>query len=65
MIFHAAGIANYSRPAGVDRRAGTKALRTQFDGSFGDVRLAFDYSADRLQMRLAEERIGATAKTEL
>lgn len=51
--------------AAVDRRAGTKALRTKFDGSFGDVMLALDYWAERLQMRLAEERTGATSLTEL
>jgi hypothetical protein len=51
--------------AAVDRRAGTKALRTKFDGSFGDVKLAFDYWAERLTTRLQEERTGAATKTEL
>lgn len=51
--------------AAVDRRAGTKELKTKFDGSFGDVKLALDYSAQRLQTRLAEERVGATARTDL
>src|SRR5208282_713830 len=31
----------------VDRRAGTKALRTKFDGSFGDIKLSMDYWATR------------------
>jgi len=34
--------------AGMDRRAGTKALRTKFDGTFGDVKLAMDFWAERL-----------------
>jgi hypothetical protein len=36
----------------VDERAGTKALRTKFDGSWGDVKLAFDWWAQRLDARL-------------
>jgi hypothetical protein len=40
----------------VDRRAGTKALRTKFDGSFGDVKLCMDYWAERLNERLMELR---------
>lgn len=60
------GESNTRLAAAVDRRAGTKALRTKFDGSFGDVKIAFDYWAGRLQTRLAEERTGATVvKTEL
>lgn len=42
--------------AAVDRRAGTKALRTKFDGSFGDVKLCIDYWAERLNERLMELR---------
>ena len=42
--------------AAVDRRAGTKALRTKFDGSFGDVKLCLDYWAERLNERLMELR---------
>lgn len=36
----------------VDERAGTKALRTKFDGTWGDVKLAFDWWATRLDARL-------------
>jgi hypothetical protein len=36
----------------VDERAGTKALRTKFDGTWGDVKLAFDWWAARLDVRL-------------
>lgn len=36
----------------VDERAGTKALRTKFDGTWGDVKLAFDWWAARLDARL-------------
>ena len=42
--------------AAVDRRCGTKALRTKFDGSWGDVKLAFEYWANRLDTRLVELR---------
>jgi len=38
--------------AGVDARAGTKALRTKFDGTWGDAKLAFDWWASRLDVRL-------------
>ncbi len=48
--------------AAVDRRAGTKALRTKFKGTWGDVKLAFDAWAQRLETRLAEERTGASEK---
>ena len=40
--------------AAVDRRAGTKAIRTKFDGTFGDVRLSMDYWAEHLDQRLVE-----------
>jgi hypothetical protein len=36
----------------VDARAGTKALRTKFNGTWGDVKLAFDWWAQRLDARL-------------
>lgn len=51
--------------AAVDRRAGTKALRTKFDGSLGDCEQAFDYWAERLQMRLSEGRVGIIADNDL
>lgn len=36
----------------VDARAGTKAWRTKFDGTWGDVKLAFDFWAERFTKRL-------------
>lgn len=44
--------------AAVDRRVGTKALRTKFDGTWGDVKLAFDYWSERLESRLIKLRSG-------
>jgi hypothetical protein len=38
--------------AAVDARAGTKALRSKLDGSWGDVNLAFEWWAKRLNDRL-------------
>ncbi len=38
--------------AAVDARAGTKALRTKFNSTWGDVKLAFDWWAQRLTERL-------------
>lgn len=38
--------------AAVDERAGTKALRTKFEGSWGDLNLALDWWAQRLDTRL-------------
>jgi hypothetical protein len=35
----------------VDARAGTKALRSKFDGTWGDLKLAFDWWAQRLDAR--------------
>ena len=49
--------------AAVDRRSGTTALRSKFDGSWGDIKLSFDWWANRLRTRLAEERAGVTDKT--
>ena len=51
--------------AAVDRRSGTQALQSKFAGTWGDVKLSFDWWAERLRTRLAEERAGAAAKTEL
>jgi hypothetical protein len=51
--------------AAVDRRSGTKALTSKLDGTWGDVRLSFDWFAQRLRTRLAEERHGAPDKTAL
>jgi hypothetical protein len=36
----------------VDERAGTKALRTKFNGTWGDAKLAFDWWSQRLAARL-------------
>jgi hypothetical protein len=36
----------------VDERAGTKALRTKFEGSWGDLNLSLDWWAQRLDTRL-------------
>jgi hypothetical protein len=44
--------------AAVDRRVGTKALRSKFDGSWGDVQRAFAYWAERLENQLIELRAG-------
>jgi hypothetical protein len=57
------GATNQRLAAAVDRRAGTKALRTKFESTWGDVKLAFDAWAQQLQTRLAEERTGAPEKT--
>jgi hypothetical protein len=46
------GVTGERVAAVVDERAGTKALRTKFDGSWGDVELSFDWWADRLDKRL-------------
>ena len=51
--------------AAVDRRSGTQALQSKFDGTWGDVKLSFDWWAQRLRTRLAEERASAPPKTEL
>jgi len=37
----------------VDARAGTKALRTKFNSTWGDVKLAFDWWSQRLAVRAA------------
>ena len=46
------GVTGQRVAAIVDERAGTKALRTKFGGSWGDVKLAFDWWANRLDERL-------------
>jgi hypothetical protein len=56
------GETNQRLAAAVDRRVGTKALRTKFDGSWGDVRLGFDYWAERLEERLTELRAGKSGE---
>lgn len=55
------GQTNERLAAAVDRRAGTKALRTKFDGTWGDVKLSFEYWAQKLETRLVELRAGKVA----
>jgi hypothetical protein len=43
----------------VDARAGTKALRTKFTSTWGDVKLAFDWWAQRLDERLIKLKAGS------
>jgi hypothetical protein len=50
------GVTQERLAAAVDARVGTKALRTKFDGTWGDVRLAFSYWAWKLNARLVEIR---------
>jgi hypothetical protein len=45
---------------GVDRRVGTKAIRSKFGGSWGDVKLAFTWWAQHFNTRVAELRAGET-----
>lgn len=52
------GHTNERLAAAVDRRAGTKALRTKFDGTWGDVKLAFEFWSARLEAQLIELRAG-------
>lgn len=52
------GGTNQLLAAVVDRRAGTKAWRSKFDGTWGDVKLAFHWWAQRLASRLAEAEQG-------
>jgi len=49
----------------VDRRAGTKALRTKFDGSFGDIKLCMDYWSQRLAFKLEQLRVNSEDQTEM
>jgi hypothetical protein len=46
------GVSGKRIAAVVDARAGTKALRTKFNGTWGDAKLAFDWWAQRLDARL-------------
>ena len=56
------GVSKERLAAAVDARVGTKALRTKFDGTWGDVRLAFSYWAWKVNARLIEMRAD-TGKT--
>ncbi len=46
------GVTGQRVAAIVDERAGTKALRSKFDGTWGDVKMSFDWWAERLDLRL-------------
>ena len=46
------GVTGQRVAAVVDERAGTKALRTKFDGTWGDYKLAMDWWSARLNERL-------------
>ncbi len=46
------GVTGQRVAAVVDERAGTKALRSKFDGTWGDVKLSADWWATRLNLRL-------------
>jgi hypothetical protein len=58
------GQSNQRLAAAVDRRAGTKALRTKFDGRWGDVKLCFDWWSQRLATVLVELKAGTYGKNE-
>lgn len=49
----------------VDRRAGTKALRTKFNGTFGDVKLCMDYWSQRAAFKLEQLRVNSADKSEM
>lgn len=51
--------------AAMDARAGTKALRTKFNSTWGDVKLAFDWWGKRLDKRLTLLRKGDFSTTDL
>jgi hypothetical protein len=51
--------------AAVDARVGTKALRSKFGGTWGDVKLAFDWWAQRTAVRLALLKQGDFGTSEL
>jgi hypothetical protein len=42
----------------MDARVGTKAMRSKFDGTWGDVKLAFDWWAQRVALRMSLLREG-------
>ena len=51
--------------AAMDARAGTKAIRSKFSSSWNDVKLAFDWWAERLDKRLTLLRKGDFSTTDL
>ena len=52
------GETNERLVAVVDSRSGTTALRSKFTGTFGDIEKSFQWWAERLKTRLAEEKAG-------
>ncbi len=59
------GATNQRLCAVVDTRSGTTAIRSKFSGTFADIEKSFEWWAERLQTRLAEEKAGAATKTAL
>jgi hypothetical protein len=59
------GVTGQRVAAIVDERAGTKALRTKFDGNWGDVKLCFDWWAKRFSERLELFKQGEFTAQEL
>jgi hypothetical protein len=47
--------------AAMDARVGTKALRSKFGGTWGDIKLSFDWWAQRTAVRLAQLQGGDTS----
>ena len=56
------GQSNQRVAAAMDTRAGTKALRSKAGGTWGDVKLSFDWWSQRLVTRLAEEKARTAAR---
>lgn len=52
------GVSDQRLAAAVDERAGTKALRTKLDGTWGDVKKSFDFWAEQLDTRLQSLKSG-------
>ena len=60
------GETNERLAAALDSRSGTLALRSKFSNTFGDISKSFNWWAERLKIRLAEEKAGQMeGKTEL
>ena len=59
------GDTNERLAAVVDSRSGTTAIRSKFDGTWGDVSTSFDWWAARLNQRLTELKSGTTPTTNL
>jgi Protein of unknown function (DUF3313) len=59
------GDTNERLVAVVDSRSGTTAIRSKFDGTWGDIEQSLQWWSDRLQTRLAEERANSPTKTPL